>query len=182
MVFVLSTGRSGTTTFIEACKHATNFTAGHETRAKQIGEDRFDYPDGHIEADNRLSWFLGALDDAYGDGPLYVHLLRDREATADSFLRRWNYNWRGGVIEAFAHALVMHAPDWSDADRLEVCRWYVDTVNANIRLFLRDKRHLAIRLEDAVWQFSRFWQMIGAEGDLDAALAEFSVRHNAGRN
>lgn len=179
-VFVLSTGRSGTTTFIEACKHATNWTAGHETRAAQIGSARFDYPDGHIEADNRLAWFLGALNERYGSEPLYVHLLRDREKTAGSFLRRWDYQWRGGVIEAFAHALVMHAPDWPDDDRADVCRWYVDTVNANIRLFLRDKRHLTVHLETAAWQFPAFWHMIGAEGNLDAALAEFSIRHNAG--
>lgn len=177
---MLSTGRSGTTTFIEACKHATNFTAGHETLADQVGKARFDYPDQHIEADNRLSWFLGALDETYGDGPLYVHLLRDREATADSFLRRWDYRWRGGVIEAFAHALVMHAPDWAEGDRADVCRWYVDTVNANIRLFLRDKRHLTVRLEDAASQFPDFWHTIGGEGDLDAAVAELAVRHNAG--
>lgn len=179
-VFVLSTGRSGTTTFVEACKHASNYTAGHETRAAQVGRSRFDYPDGHIEADNRLSWFLGALNEAYGSDPLYVHLLRDREATADSFLRRWDYKWRGGIIEAFAHALVMHAPDWPDENRLDVCRWYVDTVNANIRLFLRDKRHLTIWLEDAARRFPIFWSAIGAEGDLDLALGEFEVRHNPG--
>jgi hypothetical protein len=35
------------------------------------------------------------------------------------------------------------------------------------------------RLEEGRERFPEFWRRIGAEGDLDAALAEFDVRHNA---
>jgi hypothetical protein len=55
-VFVLGRGRCGSTTFIRAYKHISNFTSGHETRARLLGEARLNYPDHHIEADNRLSW------------------------------------------------------------------------------------------------------------------------------
>jgi ferritin-like protein len=48
-------------TFIRACQHITNYTAGHETRSTLLGEARVAYPDQHIEADNRLSWMLGKL-------------------------------------------------------------------------------------------------------------------------
>ncbi len=34
-------------------------------------------------------------------------------------------------------------------------------------------------LERAEELFSTFWRQIGAEGDLDAALGEFQIRHNA---
>ncbi len=61
-VFVLGTGRCGTTTFMKACRHVTNCTSGHETRVNHVGPERLSYPSNHIEADNRLSWFLGRLD------------------------------------------------------------------------------------------------------------------------
>ena len=52
----------------------TNFTAGHETRTNRLGAARLDYPDRHIEADNRLSFFLGKLNARWGDDAHYVHL------------------------------------------------------------------------------------------------------------
>jgi hypothetical protein len=30
-------------------------------RAARIGQDRFDYPDRHLEVEHRLSWHLGGL-------------------------------------------------------------------------------------------------------------------------
>ena len=65
-VFILNSGRCGSTTWIRACTHIDNFSAGHETRSHLSGDARLDYPDRHIEADNRLSWLLGRLDRQYG--------------------------------------------------------------------------------------------------------------------
>ena len=89
-VFVLCTGRCGSTTFARAAEHATNFSVGHESRKRLIGAERFAYADNHIEVDNRLSWMLGRLDDHYGERARYVHLTREREAVARSFLQRWD--------------------------------------------------------------------------------------------
>ena len=58
-MFVLNTGRCGSTAFVEACKHIMNFSSAYESRAGRIGHDRFAYPENHIEADSQLSWFLG---------------------------------------------------------------------------------------------------------------------------
>lgn len=89
-VFVLNTGRCGSMTFARACEHLTNFTAGHETRARVVGfEARMDYPNWHIEVDNRLTWFLGPLSQRYPDA-FYVHLRRDSEAVINSFVQRWD--------------------------------------------------------------------------------------------
>lgn len=76
-VFVLSTGRCGSTTFVKACEHITNFSAAHESRTGLLGAARLDYAGNHIEADNRLSWLLGRLDRTYGNAAFYVHLRRD---------------------------------------------------------------------------------------------------------
>ncbi|HWM30654.1 MAG TPA: hypothetical protein VNO69_02990 [Methyloceanibacter sp.] len=173
-VFALGTGRCGSTTFIHACSHITNFTSGHETRSRLLFENRLDYPPNHIEADNRLAWLLGRLDQRWGHSAYYVHLVRDREATARSFARRLDN--KGSIIAAYRLAILMGA---RDAEPLEICRDYVDTVTTNIVLFLRDKPHVTVRLETAFNDFRYFWQWIGASGSLDAALAEWNVRHNS---
>ncbi len=111
-------------TFAAAARHIENYSTGHESRTGNISDARFDYPDDHIEVDNRLAWFSVLLDRFDDRETLYVHLRREPEAVAQSFLRRWSYAWRGGVIEAFAHALVMHGDDYSDDERIDVCRFY----------------------------------------------------------
>ena len=61
-----------------------------------------------------------------------------------------------------------------------MCRFYVQTVTANIEGFLEDKPHQqTVWLEEAQVWFPAFWERIGGEGDLAAALGEFSIRHNA---
>lgn len=173
-IFVLNSGRCGSTTFIQACKHIANYSAGHETRLRLIGAARLAYPEAHIEADNRLAWLLGRLDRAYGDRARYVHLTRDPDATAASFAKRAGF----GIMKAYREGILLDGEAGQEADAL--ARDYLETVEANIRLFLRDKSQvMAFRLEHARDDFRRFWDWIGARGDLDAALAEWDVRHNA---
>jgi len=174
-VFVLNTGRCGSTTLIKACQHITNYSAAHESRTALLGAERLNYPENHIEADNRLSWLLGRLDRAYGDDAFYVHLKRSDRDTARSYTKRY----KGGIIEAYrGGGILMLLPERSDP--MEVCLDYCHTVNSNIELFLKDKtKTLAIELDTIERDFQRFWEAIAAEGDLDAALAEFKNRYNA---
>lgn len=88
-IFALGTGHNGSSTFARAASHATNFTAGHETRSRIVGAERFAYPDQQIESDNRLSWHLGMMDVLRPDA-LYVHLTRSPEQAAASFVKRWD--------------------------------------------------------------------------------------------
>ena len=180
-VFILCTGRSGSTAFMKACTHITNFTCGHESRSSFIGEERLNYPKWHIESDNRLSWFLGALDKKYGDNDvLYVHLTRDRENTVKSFSDRWNV--RGSILRAFSGGILMRAQARiSQGDKEQICRDYYDTVNSNIELFLKDKSNkMSIPLKDMAESFKEFWHLSGAKGDIGAALSEFDRGHNEG--
>lgn len=182
-VFVLGTGRTGTTTFIEACGHLTNYTSGHETRVRRLGRDRFKYPDNHIEADNRLSWMLGQLHQEYKvKDTLYVYLKRNRDEVAHSYLKRWNNGYRAGIITAFGHGIVMKAEDWTEEEKLEVCKFYVDTVNYNVTQFLKDKPSMTMYLEAIRDTFPEFLDRINAEGDIKAAMAEWDVKHNASKN
>jgi hypothetical protein len=172
-VFVLCTGRCGSVTFVQACRHITNYTAAHESRIQKIGADRVSYPQNHIEADNRLSWFLGRLDRAYGDNAFYVHLTRNREDTARSFSKRWEF----GIMRAYRVGILWKLAE--SVDPMPVCLDYCDTVTANIEAFLKDKtRTMPFALETAKADFERFWSLIGANGDLTAALAEWDHQYN----
>lgn len=180
-VFVLSTGRCGSVTFARACGHALSHTSGHETNAGRIGAARFSYPDQHIEVDNRLSWFLGDLGRRFSPTrTLYVHLTRDREEVARSFVARWDSAYAASIIRAFANGIVMEGRAWPEQRRIEVCQAYVDTVTANIEHFLATQpHHLHVSLKTAERDFAAFWDRCGLEGDREAALAEWTVRHNA---
>jgi len=177
-VFILNTGRCGSTTFIKACQHISNFTSAHESRCHELGEARFDYPDNHIEADNRLAWFLGRLDRRYGDNAVYIHLKRNRHDTASSYAKRL---FPGGIIPAYRQGILQFLP--AEVPHMSVCLDYYDTVNSNIELFLKDKsRKMTFQLENARQDFPKFWNLIGAEGDMAAALAEFNTAYNASKD
>jgi len=174
-VFILNTGRCGSLTFIKACQHISNYSCAHESRTGLLGHARLQYPDDHIEADNRLSWFLGKLDRKFGNDAIYVHLKRDLDQTAISYSRRL---FPGGIIPAYRSGILLFMPD--NIPVISVAQDYCDTVNSNIELFLKDKdSKMEFRLENARQDFVIFWKMISAEGDLDAAMNEFNIHHNA---
>ena len=174
-VFVLCTGRCGSSTFIEACHHITNYTSAHESRSSLLGAERLAYPAQHIEADNRLSWLLGRLDATYGDSAFYVHLQRNHPDTAASFVKRY----AGGIIKAYrGSGIIMGLPE--STDPMAVALDYCNTVDSNIRAFLKDKTHrMDVHLETARNDFQDFCERVGAVVDLPAALREFDTRHNA---
>ena len=176
-VFILNTGRCGSMTFIKACQHISNFSTAHESRCDQLGEARLAYPDNHIEVDNRLSWYLGKLDKQYGDHAVYVHLKRNNTDTASSYAKRL---FPGGIIPAYRKGILQHLSD--DISDISVSLDYCDTVYSYIEHFLKDKTHkMEFKLESAKQDFQRFWDLIGAEGALASALAEFNISYNASK-
>jgi hypothetical protein len=122
-VFVLCTGRCGSLTFVRACSHFSNYAAAHESRVGAVGAHRLDFPPRHIEADNRLSWLLGRLDRAWGDRAFYVHLLRDPDAVARSFVHRFDR----GIMRAYHQDGILRKLP-SDTTPLEVALDYCDTL------------------------------------------------------
>ncbi len=57
---------------------------------------------------------------------------------------------------------------------------YCNTVDSNIRVFLKDKTHrMDVHLETARNDFQDSCEHVGAVVDLPAALREFDTRHNA---
>lgn len=171
-VFVLNTGRCGSVSFIESCKYITNYSSSHESLIKQTGTKRLSYPEYHIEADNRLSWFLGRLDNKYADDAFYVHLKRNTDDVAQSFMNRQNM----GIMKAYKEGVLLGGENSSQSD---IANDYIDTVESNIELFLKDKTHkMEFVLENARIDFQKFWRLIGADGNLQAALDEWDIKHN----
>lgn len=146
-----------------------------------LGDDRFRYPDNHIEADNRLSWFLGRLDRIHGNEAFYVHLVRNREDTIRSYNRRWVRN--GSLIRAYCEGIQQIALHRLDRGRrLEVVGDFYDQVRSNILHFMKDKeKQMTIHIEKAGEDFPLFWERIGARGDLQGALETLSSHHNRSR-
>ena len=177
-VFILTTGRSGSVTIIKACEHIDNYTAAHESLIAAFGQNRFNYKDNHIEADNRLSWHLGQLDKLYGNTAFYVHLKRNRDKVAHSYSKRF-YN--RSIMDAFCEGIRSTPPEvLTTEERLQACYDYVDTVDSNIECFMSDKtKTMIINLENIEADFKEFWRIIDAKGSLEKALNEFKVPHNA---
>lgn len=193
-VFVLTTGRTGSLTFARACAHATNFTAAHESQDAQL-YGRLKFPDQHIEVDRLLAWFTGTLGRHYPDA-FYVYLTRDEEEAVQSFKRRMPDAWtrrgrtyasvrkalrddrRMNIEDAFAHAHLYRHQPWQGKEIEDVVRLYIHTVGDNVREFLKNREHMEIDISDAANQYRAFWERIGAKGDLAAATAEFSTKHN----
>jgi hypothetical protein len=179
-IFVLSPGRSGSKTFIEASSHLTNYSASHESLSAHLGDKRFDYPAHHIEADNRLIWFTGDLAKRFPDDVLYINLMRDFDATVDSFYHRLqNSSYRSSIMNAFAHGILMKPGDWQIDQERDLAAFYVQTVRSNIELFLKDRVHHTVHLEDGGESFDKFLQMINAEGDIEKVRSTWLTVHNA---
>jgi hypothetical protein len=186
-VFVLSTGRCGSATFAKACRHFTNYTVAHESQnpALHLGVEQpygsLRYPPNHIEVDKGLSWFLGSLEKQYGKTAFYVHLLRRREEVARSLAERDE----DPALSSFACGILHGARDvhaLSADERYQVALRYWDTVNDNIEMFLHDKpRKATMWLHDIRGAFAAFSQAIEADVRIDAALAEWDVRHDASK-
>jgi hypothetical protein len=194
-VFVLGTGRCGTLTFARAVESTvTNYTAGHETRCRKLGEARLDYPDAHVEADNRLSWFLGPLVRRFGgEDTMYIHLKRDPDAVAASYAKRLaseplekrikrakNDAAPAGIMPAFGHGILMHKR-LHEEDHDAIARTYVATVVDNVDLVVRTMPlHAELwidRLDAAV--VDRIWQTAGFVGDQQRFLDALHEVHHA---
>lgn len=174
-IFVLSTGRCGSTTFARACSHIENYSCAHES---QRGNLHRDYPEDHIESDPSLSRILGWLEETYGDEAFYVHLIRNKEDTVQSLLRHspTTSKAHGELIGAYNRdKAIKEGPTLE-----EITYDYYENVNRNIKNFLKNKnKKFKFSLESAKSNFEKFWSEIGAIGDLRKATNQWDKTYNA---
>ena len=81
-------------------------------------------------------------------------------------------------MKAYEQGVLMHEDHTLSAH--EIASDYIDTVESNIKLFLKDKPNkMDISLENIKTDFTTFWNNIAAEGELDKALEEWDIQYNA---
>lgn len=131
-VFLVSPGRTATTTLSEALKKIEGYTSLHESRIQFLGKDRVSYPENHFECDNRLIWFLPRLTKEYGKRSMLVNVLRDRESIAKSYNRRWDGI---KIMKAYSQGILMRPLNNNNFD---VCMDYVNNVYEHIEYFSKD--------------------------------------------
>ena len=178
-IFILCTGRSGSVSFIKACKHITNFTCGHETKSHLLGKERFEFPDQHIEADNRLIWDLGRLEKCYGDKAMFIYLKRDSTKVAKSFTKRTYYP--NSMFKAYCDGIKKTPTEKLNRQQLEqISVDFVDNMTTTIENFINKQKHtLVIDIDHIENDFKTFWDFIEAKGNLQYALNSFKNKHNA---
>lgn len=180
-VFVLGTGRCGTTTLIRACEYIENFSCGHETRSTLLGDERIAYPPHHIEADNRLTWFLPRLEKTFpAESTLFVHLKRNAENTARSFALRK----REGIMRAYREGILMRGNQKTLHDEdIALAKDYIQCVNENIQAFLSNKPHvMQMDLETLNNDLPKLWRYINAKGNLESAITSTNIKHNTSQD
>lgn len=177
-VFILCTGRTGSVSFIKACKKLTNFTASHESKSHLNGAQRFNFPDQHIEADNRLVWDLGRLDQHYGKDAFYVHLTRDPDKISQSFEKRVYYP--NSMIKTYCDGIKKKPTEKLSKDEIKgYSQDLVKNIEASIAFFLKDKPlQMKIDIDQINTEFPEFWTAIQGEGKLELALEELNKKHN----
>ena len=180
-VFVLTTGRAASKTFAHACKHLDGMTAGHETNRRKISF-RLDYPDQHVEVDNRLVWFLGGLDRRYADeNTFYVYLTRETDKIVESYLLRWHL--KISITRAFFHGILMNPKKPHPETARKSTYLFVSTVDENIRFFLKNRRNWAqVRVEHMERDFFAFMRDAGLSGDIDAIREALRETKNKNKN
>lgn len=172
-VFVTGTGRCGTSTFYQACRHIPGFTAGHETKMGRIAD--WDYPDDHIEVASQLSIAIPILRERYPDAK-WVHLIRDRDPCTNSLSRQ---TWE--AMECFDKQWFVR---WHPMDLPEVSEAFYDIINALCRATMPEHA-MTIRIETAAEQWPAFCDYIGApvvRESMDALQRIYNPAENRGRD
>ena len=143
-IFIISPGRTATTHLARVFEGVSGFTSLHESRVEYLGlEERVSYPRNHIEADNRLIWYLRFLERKYADRSCLVIVKRDRGKIVDSYAKRWYKTnilraWTQGIhmldigvhstsaVESYVdycyESLSMSAPKWKHVIELDIAQ------------------------------------------------------------
>jgi len=135
-VFILSPGRTATTTLAHAFDCVEGYSSLHQCRCRRLGEGRVDYPESHIECDNRLTWFLPRLTKKYGANGILVVVDRDRSKTAASYNRRWE---RINIMKAYSQGILMRK---FEDNTYDVCVDYVSNVYEQLDYFSSDWKYV----------------------------------------
>lgn len=171
-VFVIGTGRCGTVSFREACRHIENFSDGHESRCGLL-----EYPDNHIEVNPQARGLVKHLAQKYPEAR-WVHLIRDPETCIPSLAAMG----RGIIMEYYGRINPSVQISPSNGDIAYRFYWQEnDLIEVQLEHLVPPAQRMKIRLETVREQWRTFWDWIGARGDFAASLASWDTPRNTGR-
>ena len=131
-VFILSPGRTATTTLSEAFSCVKGWSSAHESRSQLLGDERVNYPEKHLEFDNRLTWFLPRLTKKYSSSALLVIVQKKQCRLASSYNKRW---YKMNIMKSYSQGILMR--DLKD-NNLDVCKDYVSNVYEHLEYVSKD--------------------------------------------
>ena len=81
-------------------------------------------------------------------------------------------------MKAYEQGVLMHESHLASSE--DIARDYIETINSNIKLFLKGKpNQIDMSLETITTDFPIFWEQINATGDISSAMQEWSNNYNA---
>lgn len=168
-VFVTGTGRCGTSTFYQAARHCSNFSAAHESHAGNVQDDV--YPDNHIEVSAHLVFAIPMLRDSYPDAK-WIILQREKRACTTSLVMECSPAMIGYGRQRFGIR--------DEGQILEMVSGFYDDVHRFCKLLLPEARF--VRLEQARAEWRNIWNWLGLQGNFEASLAEWDRAYNPAAN
>lgn len=168
-VFVVGTGRCGTSTFYQAARTLEGFTAGHESTAGHLPS--WEFPDHHIEVASQLVYGIPWLRRRYPEA-LFVHLVRDREPCVRSLARQC---WDSMAAFSRQWFLCDHPADVAMA-----AAQFYDLTNELIVALCPPERTMRIRMEELRQQWPEFCRRIGTEWNRELADDILGRSYNPG--
>lgn len=175
-VFVLTPGRTASTTFSKACEHIENYTSAHEMNSTIIDLDnRLTFPNNHIEVDNRLIWYIDNLKIRYGSSAKYVYLRRKPDDVALSYHKRWNN--KVSIVRGYGESILMKGFCPAN-ERLSICQSYSKLVDEKLLSFIKDNEGIIVNVENIESDFRKFYDWISAKGDVELCINEFNKYYN----
>lgn len=141
-IFVVSPGRTATTTLSSAFGALDGYSSGHETQTSYLGTDRITFPANHVECDNRLIWFLPRLTRRYGANSMLITVKRSNDKIASSYNKRWG---KVNIMKAYSQGILLRS--LSD-NNIDVCRDYVSNCYEHLEFFAPHWRyHITLELD-----------------------------------
>ena len=166
-VFVVGTGRCGTSTFYHACRHIHNYEAYHEPNSGQV--DSFETEDQVINVSSQFVVRIPELLKKYPESK-WIHLIRNRDQCVESLAKCCPVEMDGYVRQ------------WCQIFQCNLTRasqFYYDSINSMIELMLRNQSCLTMNLPIRRPAWMTFWSFVGAQGDFESSLREWESCYNS---
>lgn len=164
-VFILSPGRTATTSLAMVFKRLEGYTSGHETQSQLLGDSRVRFPENHIECDNRLCWFLERLTRFYGSSGILVIVHRDEDKIAKSYNQRW---YKINIMRAYSQGILQRP---LTDNNLSVCADYVSHMYEKLNFWETQWNHV-VHLDLAAPELglSQLLGLLSRESDMEDLL------------